>query len=128
MTTATDLADGLKQALGEGVRVRARRPDLFQVELPSHLRDGDVPMMFVQPREDGLLRLTDLGHTRMRLSQRKPLTPELDRALECVARAHGLELDAGEVSVVLPAAALVTGALGLLRVQSEADAMILALR
>ena len=126
MTTATDLADRLKQALGEGVRVRARRPNIFQVELPAWLRDGDVAMMFVQPRENGLLRLTDLGHTRMRLSYRKTLTPAMDRTLDTLARAHGLELEAGEVSVLLPAPTLAAGALGLLQVQSEADATITA--
>ena len=127
MTTATDLADGLQQALGEGVRVRARRPDVYQVELPTHLPDGDAAMVFVQQTADGMFRLTDLGHTRMRFSYRRPLTPAMDRCLEELAKAHGLGLEAGEVSVRLPLSAVAAAALRLVQVQSEAAAVILTL-
>ena len=128
MTPAADLIDRLRQAMGEGVRVRARRPDVFQVDLASHLPDGDAAMVFVQPTADGMLRVTDLGHTRMRLSYGRALTPAMDRYLEGFAKAHGLGLEAGEVLARLPLSEVAAAALRLAQVQSEADALILALR
>ena len=44
------------------------RKDILQVHLPIFHPDGDMIQIYIQERDEGWIRITDFGHTIMRLS------------------------------------------------------------
>jgi hypothetical protein len=114
--------DTLSHRFGEAVRVTAARPRLYQIELPAYMADGDVAQVFVDARDDGQLRVTDLGQTAMRLSYTRKASDSIDEALGRLAQTHGFKFDSGEFAAIVPIDELIAGAIGLLQIESAAEA------
>lgn len=62
--------------------------------------------------------------TRMRLSYRRTLTPADERVLEALAERNGFLSGTGAFQTAVEPSELFTGALGLLRIQAQAEAAI----
>lgn len=108
----------LRFCLGSDVRVVVRRPNLFQVLVPAYFADRDVVQIFAKPLRSGQLRLTDLGHTRMRLSYTRDVNVEVDDAITDLVESHGFRLDEGRIVFDAYAHELVAGVFGLAQVES----------
>lgn len=119
-----------RASFGAAVEVRARRPGvLCQVEVPAFLADGDAAAVYVRPAaEPGRLLMTDLGTTCMRLSYTRKLAPSNLATLDRLAEMHGFKLMDGSLVATMPASELAVGALGLVQIESEAEATIEAAR
>ena len=115
----------LRAGFGETAKVRARRPGtIYQIEIPAYLADGDAAAIFVRPGSNGLVVMTDLGHTSMRISYSRKLTPAVDEALDRLARRHGFRHAEGTLASEMPASEIFAGAMGLLQIEAEAEASI----
>ena len=122
MTTAESLHHAFASGLDAAARVRVRRPgNLFQVELPAFMGDGDVAAIYVRPAEQDRLLVTDLGSTRTRLSYHRKLTGELDEELGRIAEHQGLVFEQGEICAEVATRDLLATALGLLQVEAQAE-------
>ena len=123
--SAADLESVLRATLGRTIEVRPRRPNtLYQLEMPAFLADGDASAIFVRPEPDGRVLMTDLGKTCMRLSYTRSLTDELLAALDRLAERHGFRLEEGSLISRMPVTQVAAGALGLVQVEAEAEAVI----
>ena len=118
------LARQLAEGYGKTVRIRARRPHVYQIEVPALLADGDAAQLFVTEATDQTLLMTDLGMTAMRLTYRRALTPDDDKVLSALATRHGFAFEGGVVSSRMPVSELFAGALGMVQVQAQADAAV----
>lgn len=118
---AADLTRALESAFTTA-SVRARRQGrLYQVEIPAYLADGDPALLYVRPRADSTLEVTDLGHTLMRLSYTRAITEKAERAIGDLAARHGFALEAGEIRVIVPQGELFAAVLGLSQVEAAAE-------
>jgi hypothetical protein len=124
---AIELTTIFRAGFGENARVRARRPNvLFQLEIPAFLSDGDAAAIYVRPLADGSVLMTDLGHTCMRLSYEMNVGNRERAALERLAARHGFSLSEERIEAKVPMGELLAGAIGLIQIQSEAEATIAA--
>lgn len=124
---APELTRTLQAAFGAEASVRARRPNrLYQIDLPAFFSDGDAAAIFVRLREDGLITMTDLGHTCMRLSYTRSITSEVEGTISRLASKHGFVFNQQRIESDMPPAELLAGALGLIQIESEAEATIAA--
>jgi Domain of unknown function DUF1828 len=115
----------LKSGFGAGTRVRTRRPNaLCQLHVPAYLADGDAAAIYVRPLEDGRLLMTDLGHTLMRLSYTRRVNAEVRATLAHLSKRHGFDLDEDRLVSTMRPEELLAGALGLIQIESEAEATI----
>lgn len=122
---SSELTKVLQAAFGAGSSIRPRRPNkLYQIDLPAFFGDGDAAAIFVRLRDDGLLTLTDLGHTCMRLSYTRIVTPAVEEAVSALASKHGFTLTEQRIESNMPPDEILAGALGLLQIESEAEAAI----
>lgn len=119
--TAEWIRRAFTQSVDSAARVRSRRVGLWQVDLPAYLADGDAPGIFVREMPDGILRVTDLGTTQMRVSYARPLSGEINAELARLAERQGLSFEGGELYVEVGASELLPAALGVLQVQAQAD-------
>ncbi len=117
------LLDG---TFGSATTVRARRPKLYQVEIPAFMPDGDVASIFVQERDDGSIEVSDLGQTCMRLSYTRTMTEGALSTLSRLAKKHGFAVEDDAIVAIVPKEELLAGAMGLVQVESEAEAAISA--
>lgn len=116
----------VREALGTSADVRARRPRLFQVGVPAYFSDGDGANVFVREGEDGSLLISDQGATVMRLGYTREVTNKVEEDLSRLAAAHGFQLVDGELTARISKRELAGGVLGLVQVESEAEAAIQA--
>jgi len=116
----------LRATFGSQVSVRARRPGLFQINLPAILGDGDGALIFVRRLADGRLELSDLGHTAMRASYTQPWSEKMREPLAALAKSQGFEFVDGSVVSRVPDDQLLAGIFGLVQVQSKAEITLLA--
>lgn len=117
------------RGLDSGATVRVRRPGaLYQLELPAFADDGDGATVYIRPRGNGELVVTDLGATRMRISYESSLTPTLDLELGKVARGHGYVLRDGAFECIVPAEELVPAVLGLLQLEAVSEQFVVKTR
>lgn len=120
--TPQTLRDAFVSGLDGAARVRVRRPNsLFQVELPAYMGDGDAAAIYVRPRRDGGLIVTDLGSTRARISYQRKLSAEIDAEIARLATDQGLRLEDGEIRAEVPMSELLAASLGLLQVEAQAE-------
>lgn len=125
MINASTIESALRAGFGETTKVRARRPGtIYQIEIPAYLADGDAAAIFVRPGGNGRVVMTDLGHTSMRLSYSRKLTPAVDEALDRLARRHGFTHTDGAIASEMPTSEVFAGAMGLLQIEAEAEASI----
>jgi hypothetical protein len=117
----------LTRGFGEQVFVRARRPGLFQIDLPTTMADGDGAMVFMRA-EGRRVTVSDLGHTLMRLSYTQPLNDEMERRVAELANTHGFALEDGQVMARVELEGVLAAAWGISQVQAEAEASIRAPR
>lgn len=102
--------------------VRVRRPGaLFQVNLPAMHEDGDGVSIFVKPRKDGRLVVTDLGMTFMRMSYGFNVTDAIVAQVEGVARANGFGIRDGRIQATIEARDLVPAMFGLMQIEVLAE-------
>jgi hypothetical protein len=124
---STELTSLLNAAFGARARVRARRPDrLYQIDIPASLADGDAPSIFVEPGEDGRLRISDQGMTTMRLSYTAAVSDATTNVLERLADRHGFGVVEGAIVADVRKDEVLAAALGLLQIEAEAEATITA--
>jgi Domain of unknown function DUF1828 len=124
---ATELTGLLHSAFGTRASVRARRPErLYQINIPATLADGDGPSIFIEPAADGRVRMSDQGMTTMRLSYTSAISEASSQSLERLAERHGFSLVDGALTADVLREEILPGALGLLQVESEAEAAITA--
>ena len=122
---AQDLEDTLRRAWGESTRVVARRPGkVYELDVPAYLSDGDAASVFALPLPDGQIRLTDLGHTASRIGYTRNLTARIEDLLARLAERNGFNLVDWEIRADVPPAELLAGAMGLVQIQSSAEAAI----
>ncbi len=115
----------LNAGFGAEATVRARRPGaLFQVNLPAYLSDGDAVAVYLRPSADGRLTMTDLGQTCMRLSYSRKLTDATLMTIADLAQRHGFSLEEHRISALVHAEDMLGAALGMIQIQSEAEAVI----
>lgn len=127
--TIDQLTAALQAGFGTSARVRAHRPErLYQVEVPAFLADGDAAVVYVRPEEDGRVRVTDLGHTCMRLSYTRKLTKRTDAVIDDLADRYGFEFRDGEVTAVVRMDELLAGAMSLAQIEASAEAAVSAAR
>lgn len=123
-------ADSIREALltgfGTSVSVRARRPGLFQVEIPSRLADGDAAQVYVREGEGDTVIVSDLGHTLQRLSYTQATTDAMTAAFAKLAKRQGFVVEDGSAQVVVPRAELLAAAFGLAQIETEAEATLVA--
>lgn len=50
------------------VKIRSKNVKLFSIETPFYFDDGDSYQIYIKEMPGGIIRLTDMGHTIMRLS------------------------------------------------------------
>jgi len=62
------LQDKLCALMCANVRLSKKTDNLIRVETPFLFSDGDPYQIYIQERPNGILRLTDMGHTWMQLS------------------------------------------------------------
>lgn len=123
----SEIAARLHQGFGDGVSVTARRPGrIYQITLPAYLSDGDGAFIYVRPAREGRVVMTDLGHTYTRLSYSRTITAAAERTLARLAERHGFQLDEGEICTEMPVDELLAGAMGLVQIESSAEAVITA--
>jgi len=115
----------LTDSFGIAVHVRTRRPGkILQVDLPAYLGDGDAATIFVEPLHDGSVRVSDLGHTRMRASYVADVGDAEDENLARLSAKHGFELTDGSLVCVTSTADILPAVMGLAQIESEADVSI----
>lgn len=115
----------LHAGFGSEASVRARRPGaLFQVNLPAFLADGDAVAVYLRPGDDGRFKMTDLGHTCMRLSYSRKLTNDVLATVADLAQKHGFSLDEQRLSATIQPGDILGAALGMIQIQSEAEAVV----
>lgn len=119
-----DLTTLLHRGFGKGASVRARRPGLYQVNLPAYLSDGDAATIFVESVAPDRVRVSDLGHTLMRISYTRKMSDSSIQALEHLARLHGFDLVDGSVVGEMRSDEVLAGVLGLIQIEAEAEASI----
>lgn len=122
--TKDDLSAILTKRFGESVSLRARRPSLYQVSLPAYLGDGDGATVFVEQLDNDHVRMTDLGHTLMRLSYTRKIDETCSRAVERLAHLHGFTLLDGAITCDVAKDEILAGILGLVQIEAEAEASI----
>jgi len=122
---AAQIANTLKSSLGH-ISVRARRPGVYQIQVPAALGDSDGALVFVREAKSERLVVTDLGHTLMRASYSQPLSPRMTDAVERLAKRNGFELIEGEVRATVPWSEFLVAVLGLVQIQAQAEVAILA--
>lgn len=124
---ATDLTQLLHTAFGERTLVSARRPDrLFQIAIPAYLTDGDAPSIYVEPLDADRVLMSDQGMTAMRLSYTSAVNDASMNALARLAEQHGFRLQEGSLVAEVKTGEIIAGALGLLQIESEAEATVKA--
>lgn len=122
---AADIIAALGNRLGV-VDAKAVRPGVYQLAIPAWMADRDAAAIYVRPLPDGRLRVSDLGQTCMRLSYTQKLEDAELEALDRVAGNHGISLADGELAVDVPPSELLAATLGLVQVESAAEASIRA--
>lgn len=127
MTMNADLiTTTLRAGFGAETSVRARRPNLFQIHLPAYFLDGDAAHIYVRPADDGMLEVSDLGHTLMRLTYTQKMSTKLEDSLERLARPHGFALREGSLVAMVKPDALLAASFGLAQLESQAEVTIVA--
>lgn len=124
---ATELTTIFRAGFGASARVRARRPNvLFQLDIPAFLADGDAAAIYVRPLGDGRALMSDLGQTCMRLSYEMSVGNKERETLARLATRHGFSLYEERLEAKMPMSELLAGAIGLIQIQAEAEATIVA--
>jgi hypothetical protein len=117
------LTQAIQAGFGDAVTISARRPGrIFQVTVPAYLPDGDAALLFVEPTgQEGIVRVSDLAHTMMRLSY--TIDDEEDAAvrLEQFAARQGFDLVEGSLTASVPVGELLGALLGLAQVEATAE-------
>ncbi len=62
------ILENIKSSFNNKLRIREKRPGIFQLFLPIYHEDGDMIDVYIEQTEPGKYRLCDYGMTIMRLS------------------------------------------------------------
>ena len=94
-TRSLEVLDLLRAQFSEQIALYERRPGLFQLVAPLYHEDGDMLSIFLQPLDDGRVRITDMADTVMRLSYTYQLdTANKERVFQRILAEGGLgEMD-----------------------------------
>ncbi len=123
--TLEGLTTAICTALGDEVRVSTRRPGrVFQVTVPAFLPDGDNAILFVEGGKGATLRVTDFGHTLMRMTYEESFSEEVLAHLESLAGRNGFSLRDGELEVEVTPSDLLAALMGLIQVEACAEAYV----
>jgi hypothetical protein len=94
MTSEHEIMKTLESQFHDHVRLKQKRPNIFQVHAPFYHEDGDMLDMYIEPTAGGALRLCDFGKTLMRLSYTFDLdTENKQRIFKDLLRQNQVELD-----------------------------------
>ena len=125
-------ADTIRAAFVRGLdvaaTVRARRANLYQLDIPAFCGDGDAVQIYVRAEDDGSVTVTDLGSTRMRVSYHRELGEDVERQLARAASAQGLSVDDGVASSRVELRDLSAAVLGLVQFEAQADRIVASAR
>jgi hypothetical protein len=80
MIPLSTIENALAAQFHDNVRLKKRRPNVFQVYAPFFHEDGDMLDMFIEPQNGGV-RVCDFGKTLMRLSYTFELNTENKRRI-----------------------------------------------
>lgn len=123
--SSESLAETVSRGFGNAATLRVCRPGrLFQVEIPAFLPDGDGVQPYLEPADDGGIRVTDIGQTTMRLSYTREIDDAAQAALERVALRNGFVLEGGTLISDVEQKDIVPALFGLAQIQAVADAAI----
>jgi hypothetical protein len=119
------LSATVRKNLGEAVSITARRPgQVYQVAFPAYLPDGDAALLFIEPGEKTGYRVSDLGHTMMRLSYTRDDEQDTAERLAVLAKRHGFALRDGELVAPVAADELIGALLGLAQIEATAESAL----
>lgn len=126
MTISVDLVQQqLLREFSSVTRVQSRRPGkTIQVQLPAYLSDGDAATIFVEDAGDGLLLVSDLAHTVMRLSYVNSSIDSALPALEHIAGQHGFHWEDGALVARVDQGELIGAIFGLAQIESAAEHIV----
>ncbi len=119
--TAASLRSAFMHGLDASARVRARRPSVFQVDLPAFMGDGDAAEIYVRLGKRGAVVLTDMGSTLMRMSYHQDPSDEAVSQLESLAEQQGFRIEDGEVMAEVAVGDIMGATLGLLQIEAKAE-------
>lgn len=124
--TQDRLADVVRSGFGEGIRVSTRRPGrIFQVSIPAYMSDGDAVIIFIEKtKRAGVLRVTDLAHTLMRLTYEDDFTDDMLAGLEALAERNGFSVSDGAVQTEVPERELLPALMGLVQIEACAEGVV----
>lgn len=118
----------IEAALREGfgnISLRTRRPrQIYQLEIPAWMSDGDGAQIYIQLRGEGRVSVTDLGTTATRLSYLAPLSERNASILSDLAEAQGFDFIDGRIEAAVGLGEIVPAVLGLLQVETVAEEVI----
>ena len=121
---AETLRTHLAKSFGDAISVRTRRPGrVFQLCVPAYLPDGDAANIFVQ-QQRGALRVSDLGHTRMRISYTREIDEPVENKLAALAERHGFFFGDGQFFCEVASGDLAAAVFGLTQIEGEAEAIL----
>lgn len=63
-----DILENIKRSFNNKIRIREKRPDIYQLFLPIYHEDGDMIEIYIEQTDKERYRLCDYGMTIMRLS------------------------------------------------------------
>lgn len=122
MMTTESLTQALRKGLDPSAMVRVRRPgSLYQLNLPAFHEDGDAVGIFVRPKRDGRVTVTDLGTTFMRLSYGIAITDAIMSQVDSVAQANGFAVHDGEIRSTVDQHDLMPALFGLMQIETLAE-------
>jgi hypothetical protein len=95
-----EIVDHIKSEFNNKVSIRKKRPGVYQLLLPIFHEDGDMIDLFITPKENGQLILSDYGLTLQRLSYSYDIdTENKERIFQKILSENSLIEDQGNISL-----------------------------